>query len=122
MRWRSSSPSSLSTPDVEVGDQDDDPAAPVGPTDPYVMELVPLAQGEDPDLVDLVVADPGVGSHRVRVGVRGCFGQGAEGLSRRDHASGRVGPGLVVVTHEMVDLPLELGDGPCRVLFSAASA
>jgi hypothetical protein len=29
-----------------------------------------------------------------------------------------VGPGLVVVADEVVDLALELGDGPCRVLFA----
>jgi len=83
---------------------------------PTWWSLVPWRR--DPGLVDLVVADPGVGRHRILVGIRGGLRQRIEGLFWWDHASSRVRPGLVVVADEDVDLALELGDGGRRVLLA----
>ena len=55
--------------DVEVGDEHDDSSAFVGSTDADVVEFGSVAQREDSARVDLVVADPGVGSDRVFLGV-----------------------------------------------------
>src|SRR5712692_6750372 len=57
-------------PDVEVGDEDDDPSSLVCSTDAHMMQLGSVPQGEDAGLVDLVVADSGVGSRGVLVRVR----------------------------------------------------
>jgi hypothetical protein len=77
-----------------------------------------VAQGEDPGLVDLVVTDPAVGRHRIPLRVGSGLLERLEGLTGRDHVPSRVGPDLVVVADEDVELPLELGDGVGSVLLA----
>jgi hypothetical protein len=95
--------------DVQVGDEGQDVGAGVAAADADVVEPAVVADGDDPVRVDLVVPDAVVGGRGQPGG--GCFGPGGEGGGGGAPAESPVGPLVVVVAGEGVELGLELGDG-----------
>jgi hypothetical protein len=71
-----------------------------------------VAQGDDPGAVDLVVADAVVAGDGEAWRCRGGLRPGRERRRGRTAAKGPVGPLVVVVAGEAVELGLEVGDGP----------
>ena len=96
--------------DVEVGHEDQHPLAPVLSSDPDMVELGSIAQGENTGLVDAVPAHFGVGQERLPADLDGGLVELAPGPHGLAPTRG-VGTLLVVDVDEAVDLGLELGQG-----------
>jgi hypothetical protein len=91
--------------DVLVGDQEMDAESAVVSAEADVVESAQISKGDDPCLVDTVVADPVVGEWfgDVGSGLDACV----EGVQGRVAVQGSVGPVLVVVDPEGIQLRLE---------------
>ena len=104
-----SSPSSVTTRTVQVDDQEEDPPAGMGPSETDVEEPAVVAQGHAAGLVDPITTDS-----IVAVGVVGGWAgldPGVEDLLGGAPTEGTVGPVLVVVGREAIQLGLQLGPG-----------
>jgi hypothetical protein len=99
---------------VLVGHEEVDGQAAVVGAEADVVEPAQVAEGDDPGLVDTVVADPIVSEWFGDVGPG--LDAGVEGMQGRVAVEGAMGAVLVVVGAEGIELSLEDRQGCCRRL------